>query len=128
MKKIILTILALIILLQPFSKMWVYVSFKINQNYIAQNLCENRTKPAMRCGGNCLLMRKLKKVDNDDQKQTKQNLKQKVEVLFCNNLLFSKNQNLYYFISKPSLNSNNKNLNPASFYSKVYQPPKNYFI
>lgn len=46
-------------LLQTFSRTAVVVDFYANQPYIAKNLCENRDKPKMKCGGKCQLMKKL---------------------------------------------------------------------
>jgi hypothetical protein len=34
--------------------------FEANQTYIAQNLCENRFRPAMHCNGQCVLMKKVR--------------------------------------------------------------------
>jgi hypothetical protein len=36
---------ATLIFLQPVSKAAIFISFKLNQEYIAKNLCENKDKP-----------------------------------------------------------------------------------
>jgi hypothetical protein len=43
------------------------VVFKLNQNYIARNLCVNRDKPMTMCGGSCYLKKKLEKNRQEDQ-------------------------------------------------------------
>ncbi len=42
------------------SKVAITADFVIHQDYIAQNLCENRDKPDLHCNGTCVLMQKLK--------------------------------------------------------------------
>jgi len=39
----------------------VYISFKINQQYIIENLCIERVKQINNCNGNCQLMKELEK-------------------------------------------------------------------
>lgn len=51
--------LALLILLQSLSVVGIFISFKINQDYIAKNLCINRNKPAKKCNGKCQLTKKI---------------------------------------------------------------------
>jgi len=58
---------ALAVLLQSFGQMIILINFKINQEYIARVLCENKDKPEMKCNGKCHLNKQLKA---DEQKQT----------------------------------------------------------
>ena len=48
-------------LLNPFKLYTPYISYKINYDYIANVLCENKDKPAMNCNGKCHLNKELKK-------------------------------------------------------------------
>lgn len=67
LKKILSLALALCILLQSFSKVWVVLSFKIQQDYIAGNLCVNRNMPAPEmCSGKCYLNEQLKKASEEE--------------------------------------------------------------
>jgi hypothetical protein len=52
---------------QIFSRWFVLLSFNLNRDYIARNLCENRTRPKMNCNGNCVLMKKLKQKEKQEQ-------------------------------------------------------------
>jgi hypothetical protein len=52
---------------QAFSHWFVVMSFKLNQDYIAKNLCENRYRPKLNCKGNCVLMKKLKQQEKEEQ-------------------------------------------------------------
>lgn len=57
----------LAVLLQSFGQIIILINFKINQEYIARVLCENKDKPEMKCNGKCHLNKQLKA---DEQKQT----------------------------------------------------------
>lgn len=66
MRGIVAVLLIFVMLMQTFSKTIIFTSFKINQDYIARNLCENRDKPEKECCGKCLLRKQMQK---DEQKQ-----------------------------------------------------------
>jgi hypothetical protein len=59
MKILVIPILILLVATQAFSKWVLLLEFQWNRDYIAANLCENRTKPMLHCGGKCQLMKKL---------------------------------------------------------------------
>ena len=123
MKKILVILLTLLVFLQPLSKVWIFVSFKINQDYIAKNLCENRAKPILKCKGKCQLMKKLKQADKEEEKQTPQTIKEKLEVLYCHNQAnFNVNQKLYFEVKKQSFFCY-KFQNYSSFQSTLFRPP-----
>jgi hypothetical protein len=109
--------------LQPLSKVWIFVSFKINQDYIAKNLCENRAKPILKCNGKCQLMKKLKQADKEEEKQTPQTIKEKLEVLYClNQSSFNVSQKLDFEVKKQSF-FGYKFQNYSSFQSNLFRPP-----
>lgn len=53
-----------VLLFQSSSKLWIFAAFYINQDYIAQNLCENRANPESHCKGGCQLKKQLEKENN----------------------------------------------------------------
>ena len=123
MKKILVILLTLLVFLQPLSKVWIFVSFKINQDYIAKNLCENRAKPILKCNGKCQLMKKLKQADKEEEKQTPQTIKEKLEVLYClNQSNFNVSQKLDFEVKKQSF-FGYKFQNYSSFQSTLFRPP-----
>ena len=63
MKQIVTILLATLILLQPFSKICIYVSFKINQDRIAKTLCVQKEIKNNCCKGKCHLEKELKKAE-----------------------------------------------------------------
>lgn len=67
MTKILCYWLALIIVSHAFSGLGVLAWFKVNQVYIAANLCENRDRPEKGCNGNCVLEKNLRIADAKPQ-------------------------------------------------------------
>jgi hypothetical protein len=83
LKKSLSILIILSILLQSFSKVWIAFSFKINQDYIARELCINRDNPDLHCNGNCVLMQRLKNNEEKEQKELPQHLKKLQETWNC---------------------------------------------
>ena len=69
MKFIALPILVVLVLVQSFSHWVVVMAFNLNRDYIAKNLCENRFRPQLHCNGNCVLMKKMKAKEKEEQGQ-----------------------------------------------------------
>jgi hypothetical protein len=59
MKLLLVPILMLLTLIQSFSKWIILADFQANRAYIAATMCENRSRPQMKCGGRCQLMKKM---------------------------------------------------------------------
>ncbi|WP_345256447.1 hypothetical protein [Flaviaesturariibacter amylovorans] len=58
----------LLLLLQSFSKWIIVADFRLNQEYIARTLCENRARPQLKCGGNCQLAKKMAEEGKESQR------------------------------------------------------------
>lgn len=69
MRFIAIPILILLLLSQCFSNWVVVLSWKINRDYIAKNLCINRNRPQLKCGGKCILMQRLEAKQKEEEKQ-----------------------------------------------------------
>ncbi len=41
-------------------------AYWLNRSYVAQNLCENKNKPALHCDGKCYLSKQIKKDASND--------------------------------------------------------------
>jgi hypothetical protein len=53
-----------------------WLSYTINKDYIAAQLCENKNRPALHCNGQCILMKKLAKAnESNESKQNKTEVK-----------------------------------------------------
>lgn len=113
-----------ILLIIPFgfqilSKPVVVAAFLFNRTYIAQYLCENRTKPEKRCNGKCQLNKELNK-DQKREKEPGQSVHEKFE-LFCTSYSFF---NLKLAVSKNGITYFNTILNLSSpFPFPVFHPP-----
>lgn len=73
----------MLILFQSFGKVWIWFSFKVNQDYIAKALCINRNKPEMHCNGKCVLAQRIKAAEEKERKEIPQKLKDQKEVVYC---------------------------------------------
>jgi len=82
LKKIISFLLLIVLAFQCLGSMGVFVWFESNRSFIAANLCENRARPEMHCNGQCVLMKKLKALDEkSSDKSLPQNVK--YETFIC---------------------------------------------
>jgi len=82
LKRIIAFLLLITLAYQCLGSMGVFVWFESNRSYIAKELCENRARPQMHCNGQCVLMKKLKALEEkSSDKSLPQNLKN--ETFLC---------------------------------------------
>ena len=89
----------------------------------AKNLCENRAKPILKCNGKCQLMKKLKQADKDEEKQTPQTIKEKLELLYCHNQAnFNVSQKFDFEVKKQSF-FGYKFQDYSSYQSTIFRPP-----
>lgn len=103
-----------------FSQFFTYTGFEVNQKYIAENLCVNKSKPWMHCNGRCYLMKKLKQAEEKEKSQEKQsqrNLFQNINVINLTSLKF--HNSLLQIISTPY-----QPLKPIVFTGSIFHPPK----
>ncbi|EDM34170.1 hypothetical protein PBAL39_03339 [Pedobacter sp. BAL39] len=112
-------------IMQSFNKLGIILAFRINQDYIASALCENRDKPEMHCNGRCVLAKKLKQAEQNEEKQRAEN-QQKAHVLFfckmnrleLTGLIIDKGHlrfNPFYLKFKPSI-----------FVNDIFKPPQEF--
>lgn len=84
LKKYIIIVLCGLIFLPSLGSMFVYASFKLNQQEIAKTICVQRKQIFNSCNGRCELQKSLKKY-SDNEKQMQDSLKEKVEIVYiCN--------------------------------------------
>lgn len=67
------------LLMTNFSGVFIFVGFNLNEKYIAEELCINRSKPELHCNGHCYLMKKLKQAEEKEQKQERQSQKLQIQ-------------------------------------------------
>ena len=66
MKNIMVYVLVVLMSLPAFTGVATYISWRINQDYIAKYLCENKDKKELKCKGKCHLMKNLKKSEQQE--------------------------------------------------------------
>lgn len=117
-------ILALLIILQSFSKVWLVISFKINQGYIAQTFCIKKEIKNNGCQGKCYLKKQLEKAEQAEKKTLPTSQKDTPEVVYYYQLV-----SIY---SSPFVHNNDRVL-PAKykrefltsdFINRIFHPPK----
>ena len=82
LKRITIWLLIFAVFIANFSTAFVYLGFKLNQQYIAQHLCVNRYKPSIHCNGHCYFMQKIKQAEDNEKKQTAKNSSVRLEISF----------------------------------------------
>ncbi|HJS00541.1 MAG TPA: hypothetical protein VJ780_06370 [Flavobacterium sp.] len=115
-------ILVLFILVKPVIPVLDYI---VNYEYIATELCENVSKPELKCNGKCHLAKELAKASESEKpiSSNKKNVSHtKAEVLFCNeiekaNILFD-----FYFLEKRKAVFYQDLYKSVAFYS-IFHPP-----
>jgi hypothetical protein len=127
MKRFPAFLLAILILLQPFSSLWVYVSFNINQSQIAKTLCVQKEIKNNTCKGKCQLKKRLANAEKETEKQLPSNQKQKLE-----SVCFISTKHLYlnysFGINSVKKYSNIPDFYKASFSLNIFHPPQEMFI
>jgi len=126
MKQGLAILFAAVIFLQPFSKIWIVVSFKINQNQIAKTLCVKKEIKNNCCQGKCHLKKQLEQADQEEQKQTPPNLKEKVEVLYCQTRPPFDFLKATLFYENKALANYDCDFYSSSFITDIFRPPKNF--
>jgi hypothetical protein len=114
--------LAIIILLVSMSNMLVYISFKVNQSYIAKNLCIEKENENNSCCGSCVLEKKIDELNTTDNNQQKPKYSQhKIDFWFEKGTL-----NIYYFFQHQKLNSKIIPFESMENYYPIDKPPEKY--
>jgi hypothetical protein len=107
------------ILSQNINKIAILINFKINQEYIAENLCVNKDEPESCCEGKCQLEKELIKEEKKEKTPSAPNLKEKHEAFPCvlavKKILFYNNKpskHFTFYITNYSLAISNSIFHP----------------
>ena len=121
LQRITAIIIALSLLVQTMNKWVILASYYIQKDYIARNLCENRSKPQLHCEGKCCLKKRLAK-EGKEQLPTSRNQKtEQVVTLFCADLPLDFTLREFLTPSKSFFTYND--LFTRSFSHSVFRPP-----
>ena len=108
-----------------FSRLFVYTGFELNQKYIAENLCVNKSRPWLHCNGKCYFMKKVHQAEENEKRQEAKDNLSRLEVSFF------KEPYQVTFI-EPIILEPHKSLFPrytyqysSAYLSTIFRPPKN---
>jgi hypothetical protein len=71
-KPVVAILLICLIITANFTRLFIYAGYHVNQKYIAEKLCENRSKPWLHCNGRCYLMKKIKQAEEKERSAERQ--------------------------------------------------------
>jgi hypothetical protein len=98
MARFALLLVCFTILVQSVQRTWIVASWKINQSYIAANLCENRLEQKSCCAGSCYLNKELAANEQKEQ-SAPANEKTKSELIcnvFAYDLVVNHHQGIFF--------------------------------
>ena len=64
------------------SRIFVYAGFQVNQKYVAETLCINKSRPWLHCNGKCYFMKKIHQAEENDKKQQAKDNLNRLEISF----------------------------------------------
>jgi hypothetical protein len=67
--------------MQTFSKALIVAEYQLNKEYIAANLCVNKSRPKMHCNGRCHMVKKMKQEEKQDQENPERRAENKFEII-----------------------------------------------
>lgn len=113
--------LLLAVTMQSTGSIWIYLGFKLNQEYIASQLCLNRFDTIPVCKGSCYLEEKIKEEKDNPDTQIKIKLIEIAMVLPVFNLNPLKNN--YQPIDKTVFGRTHSNSLPDGVCIGIFKPP-----
>ncbi|WP_166925472.1 hypothetical protein [Flavobacterium poyangense] len=113
------------LLVPSFGSFLVYTSFKLNQDEISKTICVQRKMLFNNCNGRCELQKSLKKYA-DNEKKMQDNLKEKAEIVYLQNILLNNFKLVAPIESKTTLFAS-LDEKPISVSKTTFHPPS-YFI
>ncbi|MBB5645723.1 hypothetical protein [Pedobacter cryoconitis] len=125
MRKLLSIFLLAAFLFQSTNKLWIMVSFYIQQDYIAKNICINRFDLIPICEGQCYLTSQLKK--SDKQEQNIPDIKLKDVQLFFAQLVNFKFSFLKSPVLKPTIYPQSQQ-HQSDFWCSIFHPPQSIIL
>ena len=122
MRFIVTPILILLVMSQTFNHWFMVIGFKLNQDFIAKNLCENRFRPKLNCNGNCVLMKKLKQREKQEQNSPVSVKLELSTVVISSRSFFANGDFTSVFIAKSYLPLSNTG-KPVGITIPIFHPP-----
>ncbi len=120
LKRITAWLLIISVLTVNYSRLFVYAGFKLNQSYIAANLCENRNKPQMHCNGRCYLMKKIKQAEEKQNNAARESQKDLLQEAYHE----ASPKVTFYIQLLQIVTIPYKQITPQKGYCTIFRPPQ----
>ncbi len=101
--------------------------YHANKEYIAKNLCVNRSNPESCCKGSCFLNDKLQKTEDCNNKKSPFILKLVNESLFINNAVLADFLVVVHYTLNERFTAYSNNYSHVS-YSTIFHPPNTLLV
>lgn len=116
--------LILAIMLPGLTRVGIFIDFKMNQEYFASEVCEEKEIPFSNCNGNCYLAKKFKQASESENKQAPSNKNELQEMPYW----YAKTS-IEFLLMDEGLVGNLKpsSLNvfySTSYFAEIFRPPK----
>jgi thioredoxin-related protein len=121
LKRFLILLLSCMLLVPSFGSFFVYTTFKLNQEEISKTICVQRKMLFNDCNGRCELQKSLKKYE-DNEKRMQNNLKEKTEIVYIQNLGITPFELLLPIETEAKLYAS-LNEKPVSISKTVFHPP-----
>ncbi|OXB17007.1 hypothetical protein B0A68_05940 [Flavobacterium reichenbachii] len=110
--------MTILFLLVSFQQALIIVHFKLNQQKIEQEFCENKAKPELQCHGKCHLKKELQK--SEKKSDLENSISKKIDLVLISNIDFR-------IENFKAINSNRiliyKDLKLLALYLEIFVPP-----
>mgnify|MGYP001487896744 CR=1 FL=1 len=116
MKKACSVILLIFFAFQTFYSGGLTLFFYANRAYITKQLCVNKAKPELKCGGKCYLSKKLKEAEEQQNEQSSQQLKVWVEPAPA------MIESVYFHLNTPDISYTYRGFKPNYYSFRLSQP------
>jgi len=123
-KLFLVPMLAALIINYSLQDLWIFISFKFNQSYISENLCENKDKPKSCCEGKCQLKKSFENSDQTTKAIPQFNESKEISPLINNGKLLTIDSQM----NKTFYNSYCESLVVTKIISKIFHPPPSEII
>ena len=106
------------------TKLTITLSFFSQQDYIAENLCENKDQPELECNGKCILMQKLKMAE--EPQPNSQPIPEILQFELSGYVTQSESESPSFLLVSDRLLyfNTSQNLPTTGYYGDIFHPPR----
>jgi len=124
MRFVLSLVFIILVLVQPFIHTLIFIKFRVNQEYIAKNLCEKKEVKGNSCRGCCQLKMQLKNTGDQPVKELPKRNTTKVEITYCSHFTGIEQHNQYPFTLGQLFASPESGFLTSDNTNRIFHPPK----